>query len=100
MSVESRHPRLGTLSNPGWVWRGSRSGVVRMALILVTTALVVIGLGAWVGTTDVVSLIRALSPTHVLLATILTLTLPFSHAARLQAALAASDYRLGFWRAT
>lgn len=96
MSVESRS---SALSSPGWVVRGSQSNPVRMAVLVVTTVLVVIGLGSWVGTTDVVSLIRQLSLWHIALATLLTLTLPFSHAARLQAALAASGHRLGFWRA-
>jgi uncharacterized membrane protein YbhN (UPF0104 family) len=70
-----------------------------MAIVVATTALVVVGLGSWVGSTDVLGLIQKLSPWHIALATILTLTLPFSHAARLQAAVAASGYRLGFWRA-
>jgi uncharacterized membrane protein YbhN (UPF0104 family) len=99
MSVESRHQPPGTLAVTWWSWGASRSGLIRAASIIAVTAAVVIGLANWVGTTDVVNLIRALSPRHLLLATALTLTLPFSHAVRLQAALAASDYRLGFWRA-
>jgi uncharacterized membrane protein YbhN (UPF0104 family) len=79
-------------SSPAVVGRG-------MVIVLVITAVVLVSLAQWAGTRDVVGLLAGLSAGHLLIATLLTLVLPFSHAWRFQAALAATGHQLGFGRA-
>ncbi|MCC6180132.1 MAG: flippase-like domain-containing protein [Chloroflexi bacterium] len=78
---------------------GRPAGLVRIAVVVVITLVVLASLAHWAGTTDVMSLIRGSSPAHLAAVLLLTLTLPISHAWRLQAALLATDNRLGFGHA-
>jgi uncharacterized membrane protein YbhN (UPF0104 family) len=66
---------------------------------VVVTGGVLLSLVHWAGTTDVARLVGGLSASSLLIATLLTLTLPVSHAWRLQAALAAANHRLTYGRA-
>jgi uncharacterized membrane protein YbhN (UPF0104 family) len=107
----SRRPQPATLAGGGlevdaplaaatpWPALGGVGGWLRAAVLLLVTAAVLASLVSWAGTTDVVGLLRGVSGQDLVVATLLTLILPLSHACRLQVALAATDQRLGFNRA-
>ena len=82
-----------------WSVLGWAAGRLQIGLVIVVTVGVLLSLAHWAGTTDVASLVRDLSARSLLVAALLTLTLPVSHAWRLQAALAAANHRLKFGRA-
>jgi uncharacterized membrane protein YbhN (UPF0104 family) len=73
--------------------------IVRTVVVLGTTLLVLAGLANWAGTSDVVNGVSGLGAERLLAVLLLTLMLPLTHAWRLQAALLATDHRLGFGRA-
>src|SRR5215213_9719335 len=77
----------------------NRATLLRSAVLVAITVLLLWTLVDWVGTTDVVGSIQRLGSGHLAVVTLLTLVLPVSHAWRLQAALAATDHRLSFRRA-
>src|SRR3954452_11344778 len=85
--------------NAPWSLPRSRATIVRTAVVVGVTVLVIASLASWAGTADVASLIGSLGATRLLAVLVLTLTLPITHAFRLQAALLATDHRLGFRRA-
>ena len=86
-------------SSPPWALPRSRSAIMRLAVVIGVTALVLASLASWAGTTDVVSLIGSLGASRLVAVLLLTLVLPITHAWRLQVALLATDHRLSFWRA-
>ncbi|HEX3246960.1 MAG TPA: lysylphosphatidylglycerol synthase transmembrane domain-containing protein [Chloroflexota bacterium] len=71
--------------------------LIRIGVFLVVTSAIVAGLIGWVGARDVLSLLSGISPGPMLLATLLTLTLPAVHAWRFRTVLNAIGYSVS-WR--
>ena len=88
----------GAVAGLPWL---SRSMVVRAGLFLLVTTLLMTGLVTWAGAGDVLRLALGVGPGPLLLATLLTLTLPINHTLRLRAVLGATGYevsaRRSFW---
>ena len=73
--------------------------MIRGAIFLVVTAIIVAGLITWAGGSDVIRLLSGVSADHLAAALLLTLILPITHAWRLQTVLAAAGYAIGQRRA-
>ena len=77
-------------------WR-NRGLLIRIGVFIVVTSAIVVGLIGWVGARDVASLISGVNPQLMVLATLLTLTLPVVHAWRFRTVLNAIGYKVS-WR--
>lgn len=74
-------------------WR-NRGLLFRIGIFLVVTGAIVAGLIGWVGARDVASLITSVEPAYMVVATLLTLTLPVVHAWRFSTVLNAIGYHV------
>ncbi|MFN0072784.1 MAG: lysylphosphatidylglycerol synthase transmembrane domain-containing protein [Chloroflexota bacterium] len=81
-----------------WAPWKNRGLLIRVGIFMVVTGAIVASLIGWVGARDVASLLSSASPGPMILATLLTLTLPLVHAWRFRTVLNAIGYSVSWSR--
>ncbi len=84
---------------PAWApWR-NRKLMLRGAIFLAVTAIIVVGLIVWAGGSDVLHTIQGIGPEHLVLVALLTFGLTLSHAWRFKTVVRAAGFEISARRA-